>query len=376
MWTPVYSPAHVDAATDLAGSIGRVLERHQYLAGQELDRFEAAFATYCGVTHCAGVANGTDALEIALRALEVGPGDRVVVVANAGFYGSTAVRAIGAVPVYVDVDPVTLQMSPDALSGALAAGPAAVIATHLYGLLSDIERIMALATDAGVPVIEDCAQAHGASRNSRRAGGFGTIGCFSFYPTKNLGALGDAGALVTNDDSLATRIRRLRQYGWETKYDVQTAGGRNSRLDEIQAAVLIDRLPHLDRWNDERRAIAARYVDGLAGFPIACPPSVSDDYVAHLFVVQVTDRDGFRQHLAAGGVATDVHYPVADHLQHAYRTDKPIGSLPATELACDRVVTLPCYPGLSLDHIDHVISLATGYFQSSAREARSMRDSG
>ncbi len=351
---PVYSPASVDAAVDVVGSISRVIERHRYLSGPELDRFEAAFAEYCGVGYCIGVANGTDALEIALRALNVVPGDRVAVVANAGFYGSTAVRAIGAVPVYVDIDPATLQMSPAALSEVLRLRPTAVIATHLYGLLSDIEAIVAVATEGGVPVIEDCAQAHGARRDGKRAGSFATIGCFSFYPTKNLGAVGDAGGIVTNDPALAARIRRLRQYGWAAKYHVKTAGGRNSRLDEIQAAVLGDRLPHLDAWNAERRSIAARYVAGLAGLPLTCPPSLTEDYVAHLFVIQVEDRDRFREHMAARGVSTDVHYPVPDHHQLAYGPEQH-PPLAATERACERVVTLPLFPGLADADIDTVI---------------------
>jgi dTDP-4-amino-4,6-dideoxygalactose transaminase len=328
-----------------------------------LTEFEQAFADYCGVHACIGVANGTDALELALRGLGVVPGDRVALVANAGFYGSAAIRAIGAVPTYVDVDPLSLQLSLTSLESALPQRPAAIIVTHLYGLLADIESIVTEARRHGIPVVEDCAQAHGAARSGRRAGSFGTIGCFSFYPTKNLGALGDGGALVTDDEGLANRVRRLRQYGWEAKYHVQNEGGRNSRLDELQAAVLLDRLPHLDTWNAARRSVAATYADAFAGLPMTWLPWSGDDYVAHLFVVQLAEREDFRRHLAERGIATEVHYPTADHQQYAYAARSPMPALPQTERACRQVVSLPCYPGLTDSDLRRVTSAVRDYFE-------------
>jgi dTDP-4-amino-4,6-dideoxygalactose transaminase len=294
------------------------------------------------------------------------------VVANAGHYGSTAVHAIGAIPEYVDIDPVTMTMSPLALSAALegrpAEGrPAAVIVTHLYGQLAETDAIVAAASRLGIPVIEDCAQAHGATRAGTRAGAFATIGCFSFYPTKNLGAVGDGGALVTDDTAIAARLRSLRQYGWGDKYHVDRPGGRNSRLDEIQAAVLNDRLPSLDKWNRERRQIATIYRQGLGRTPLLLPSSDGEDYVAHLYVVRVADRSRFREHLAAHGIDTEVHYPVPDHRQRAYDASSSAVELPETEAACSSVVSLPCYPGIERSALTRVIAAAEAYFSSSGR---------
>src|SRR3954464_987398 len=236
---------------ELVSSARRVIERGWYVLGSEGADFEKAFAAYCGVAHAIGVANGTDGIELALRAIGVGEGDRVATVANAGFYASTAIHAIGARPLYVDVVAKTHSMNVDCLQRELAQNPVrAVIATHLYGRLADVEAIVAICKPLGIPVIEDCAQAHGASRNGKAAGSFGAAGCFSFYPTKNLGALGDGGAVTTSDATIAARLRELRQYGWDKKYQVTRSGGRNSRLDELQAALLLAKVPHLDRWKE------------------------------------------------------------------------------------------------------------------------------
>src|ERR1700752_3958771 len=256
---------------ELASAARRVVERGWYVLGSECTEFEREFARYCGSADCIGVANGTDAIELALRAVGVAPGDRVATVANAGFYSSTAIHAIGAGPVYVDVEE-THGMSLPSLREALAGqGVRAVIVTHLYGRLADVEAIVALCKPLGIPVLEDCAQSHGASRGGKIAGSFGTAGCFSFYPTKNLGALGDGGAVTTGDAAMAERLRGLRQYGWGSKYRVSRAGGRNSRLDELQAALLLAKLPHLDRWNERRRGIARRLSNEIRHPRIKCP---------------------------------------------------------------------------------------------------------
>jgi len=348
---------------DLLGPAKRVLDSHWYILGREVTEFEREFANYCGVKNCVTTANGTDALELALRALGVGPGDKVILAGNAGFYGSTAVRLVGAIPYYADIDPQTLNIAADGIREALTINPRAVIATHLYGRLADIETIIDISSQAGIPVIEDCAQAHGAFRGDRRAGSFGEIGCFSFYPTKNLGALGDGGAVVCRDESIAARLKKLRQYGWETKYVVNVPGGRNSRIDEIQAAILREKLPFLDAWNSERRAIAAKYNSAFSGLPVQCPSSLDVDYAAHLYVIQVDGREHFRGFLEDQGIATDIHYPVPDHLQPAYQSSQKKGDLPVTERACARVVSLPCFPGLGPEQVDRVIEAVRSYFE-------------
>lgn len=359
---PLFSAAAVNADLDLFIPIKRVIDRHWYVLGEEVASFEREFAQYVGVSECVSLANGTDALELAMRGLGVQKGDRVVAVANAGFYGSTAIYAVGASPLYVDIDGKTLTMSVSALAKVMELKPRAIIVTHLYGQFSDIDELVRIADDAGVPLIEDCAQSHGATHNGKQAGSFGRIACFSFYPTKNLGALGDGGAIVTNDVDLANRVRTLRQYGWSQKYQVTVAGGRNSRLDEIQAAVLREKLPHLAGWNNQRRRIAQRYNEAFASLPLERPRSIGEDYVAHLYVLRVKDRHSFREFLKARGIATDIHYPIPDHRQPAYPlTDAT--QLNITESACSSVVSLPCFPGLTEVEVERVIAAVLEYFQ-------------
>jgi dTDP-4-amino-4,6-dideoxygalactose transaminase len=315
---PMFSSLDSKFDIDLISPIKRVLERKWYILGEEVKFFEREFSVYLGVTGCVTVANGTDALAIALKSLDIQRGDKIITVANAGFYSSTAIHSIGAVPVYVDVSDASLTMASTALAKALDDKTKCVIVTHLYGQLADMDALLRLVRDAGVPLIEDCAQAHGARRDGRQAGSWGDVACFSFYPTKNLGALGDGGAVVTNNEEVAARLRTLRQYGWSTKYQVTTKGGCNSRLDEIQAAILREKLPHLNTWNAERRRIANLYNAAFESLPIISFPSIGEDYVAHLYVIRVSERDSFRDFLKNHGVASDVHYPVPDHLQLAY----------------------------------------------------------
>jgi dTDP-4-amino-4,6-dideoxygalactose transaminase len=346
---------------ELADSARRVMERGWYVLGSEGAEFESAFAAYCGVPHAVGVANGTDAIELALRAVGVDEGDGVATVANAGFYAATSIHAIGAKPLYVDVIAETHSMSVDSLKRTLARNTVrAVIATHLYGRLADIETIAAVCEPLGIPVIEDCAQAHGAARNGRVAGSFGLAGCFSFYPTKNLGALGDGGAVTTGDAAIAGRLRELRQYGWDKKYQVSRAGGRNSRLDELQAALLLAKLPHLDRWNEVRRAIARRYSNEIRHPRVKCPSDFGTDNVAHVFVVRCEDRDGFQRHLEACGVSSDIHYPIPDHMQPAYPTSS-LGELPETERLAKEIVTIPCFPEMEEEEISRVIDAVNAW---------------
>lgn len=342
--------------TALSAAIERVLRSGWFVLGPEVKAFEEEFAAYCGAAHCVSLANGTDALELALRALDIGPGKTVLTVANAGMYGTAAILATGAMPVYADILPGTLLMDVADSQRIMNSQPVdAVIVTHLYGLLADVPEIVRLAHARKIPVIEDCAQAHGAMLNERKAGSFGDIGCFSFYPTKNLGALGDGGAIVTGRADLAEKVRQLRQYGWSKKYHANLPGGRNSRLDEMQAAVLRVMLPLLDRWNERRREIAARYTAGIAHPEVAVPAIHAEEYVAHLYVIRSARRDSLKQHLAEAGIPSDIHYPVPDYAQASCRHLFAGIDKPATSQACAEVLTLPCFPEMSDDEADMVI---------------------
>lgn len=341
---------------DLGAAVDRVLRSGWFVLGPEVRAFEEEFATYCGTAHCVSLANGTDALELALRALGIGPGKTVLTVANAGMYGTAAILATGATPTYAEIHPDTLLMDVADLQRTLDRQPVdAVIVTHLYGLLADVEEIARLAHARSIPVIEDCAQAHGAARDGRKAGSFGDMGCFSFYPTKNLGALGDGGAITADRADLAETVRQLRQYGWSRKYHASLAGGCNSRLDEMQAAVLRVMLPLLDGWNARRREIAARYTRGIRHPEVAVPLLRTEEYVAHLYVIRTARRDSLKQHLAQAGIPGDIHYPVPDYAQDACRTLFGGMSMPATAQACAEVLTLPCFPEMSDSEADRVI---------------------
>jgi dTDP-4-amino-4,6-dideoxygalactose transaminase len=314
----------------------RVVESGWYILGEEVRQFEEEFAAYLGVRHAVTVGNGTDAIELALRAVGVRVGDRVITAANAGMYSSTAIRSIGAVPAYADVDESSMNTDTRCLDAAWSPEVSAVVVTHLYGRMADVESIAAWCRSRGLPMIEDCAQSHGAAISAGRAGSFGALACFSFYPTKNLGALGDGGAVVTSDPALDERLRALRQYGWGAKYDVRVTGGGNSRLDEMQAAVLRIRLETLDARNARRRDIANRYHAGLRHPAIAVPA------------------------LAERGIATDVHYPIPDHLQAAY-ADPTRAALPVTERLAGQVLTLPCFPELTDAEVDAVIDACNAW---------------
>ncbi|MBH1964355.1 MAG: DegT/DnrJ/EryC1/StrS family aminotransferase [Comamonadaceae bacterium] len=362
MNVPLFCAASAGQGLDLPALLSEVVQSQRYILGRHVQAFEEAFAAYLSVPHVIGVANGTDALEIAMRALKIGPGKRVLSVANAGFYASTAIRCLGAEPVYAEIDDATLNLSPAALAKALAEQRIdAVVVTHLYGRLADMASIVPMCREAGVPLIEDCAQAHGARYDGRLAGAWGDVSCFSFYPTKNLGALGDGGALATSDAALAERLRALRQYGWGAKYEVVHEGGRNSRLDELQAAVLVAKLPLLDAANARRRAIAVRYGAAFAHLPLQAPLADSEDDVAHLYVVRSDRRDALRAHLASRGIASDVHYPVPDHRQPVLGSTQADVQLPVTELACAQVLTLPCFFGMTDEQVEHVVSAVVSF---------------
>jgi dTDP-3-amino-2,3,6-trideoxy-4-keto-D-glucose/dTDP-3-amino-3,4,6-trideoxy-alpha-D-glucose/dTDP-2,6-dideoxy-D-kanosamine transaminase len=337
---------------EIESRLKAVLESGWYILGAEVSAFEQSFAAFCGVPHCVGVGNGTDALELALRALQIGPGDQVITVGNAGGYGTTAIRCAGADPIYVDVHSESMLMDPAGLSGGITSRTRAIIATHLYGRMADMPALMAIAEAAQIPVIEDCAQAHGAKLDGRAAGAWGQIGCFSFYPTKNLGALGDGGAVITSDGAIAERVRALRQYGWTQKYHCGAGHGRNSRLDEIQAAILSVKLPRLEGWTCRRRNISALYSELLDGAGVRLPPMPNERDAAHLYVIRTRERDRIRTALAGRGIATEAHYPVPDHRQTCDRdTASSDGELPVTEACCREVLTLPCFPEMQDEEV-------------------------
>ncbi len=344
------------------GAIKRVLDRAWLVLGPEVDSFEKSFANYIGVRHCISVANGTDAIELALRAVGVTAGLKVATVANAGMYTATAVSAIEAEPLFMDVDLETRVVTTAEVDRAIKLGAKAVVVTHLYGQAApEINEIANRCRAAGVALIEDCAQAHGARINGRQVGSFGDISCFSFYPTKNLGALGDGGAVATDNAALAENVARLRQYGWVAKYQVEVRGASNSRLDEIQAAILSVFLPQLEGWNTRRREIASQYAARITNPNIKHPPSSGADYVAHLYVIRSPKRDGLREHLRAQGVASEIHYPIPDYRQPVFGDLYASIRLPNTELLAQEILTLPCYPEMTDEDVQRVIDAVNAW---------------
>lgn len=361
---------HVSSTRSAIDSaIKRVLDRSWLVLGPEVDAFEKSFAAYVGVKHCLTVANGTDALELGLRALGVQPQDKVATVANAGMYTTTALLTIGAEPVFLDVDSETQVVSAREIDRAIQTGVKVIVTTHLYGnAIPEISEIALKCREAGIGLVEDCAQAHGACVEGRQVGSFGDIGCYSFYPTKNLGALGDGGAIVTNNGALAERISKLRQYGWTSKYKVELTGARNSRLDELQAAILSEFLPYLDRWNSRRREIAAQYSSRIAHPLLKLPCPNGEGYVAHLYVVRTEKRDLLREDLSRKGIATDIHYPIPDYRQPIFGNQFTNLRLPNTEALANEVLTLPCYPEMTDKDVDQVVSAVNSWSNSFGKE--------
>ena len=348
------SKAAIDAA------IARVLSGNAYVLGPEVKAFEAEFAAWVGVAHGVGVANGTDAVHLALRALGVGRGDEVITVSHTAVATVAAIELAGATPVFVDIDPRTYALDPRRLADALSSKTKAVVAVHIYGHPVDLESVLAVTEPCGIPVVEDCAQAHGARIGARRVGSLGRISAFSFYPTKNLGAIGDGGAVVTDDAELARKVRELREYGWHDRY-VSATTGLNSRLDELQAAILRVKLARLDEDNDLRRRIAERYREGLTGTRLSLPVESSGNrHVFHLYVVRSEGRDELLTRAREAGIGVAIHYPVPIHLQPAY-AGRLRGSdrLSETERAAKEVLSLPIYPELEDQDVDRVIAALT-----------------
>ena len=347
---------------EIERAIGDVLGRGWFILGPALEEFEQAFAQWCGAEHAVGVASGTDAISLALQAVGVSAGDEVITVANTCAPTVTAITAIGAVPVLADADPATATIDPRSVQAAITPRTAAIVPVHLYGRCAEMPAILEIARRHGLAVVEDAAQAHGARIEGRPAGTLADAAAFSFYPTKNLGAVGDAGAVTTNDANVADRVRAARNYGYRER-DNALVAGRNSRLDEMQAAVLSVRLRRLTQENARRRVLAERYLEALADCkrirrPVQAP---GHEPAWHLFVVRTADRDGLREHLASQGVQTLVHYPRAIHRQPAFaELDRP-GQLEVSERLCDEVLSLPLHPGLSDSDQALVIEALAGY---------------
>ncbi|HYE14460.1 MAG TPA: DegT/DnrJ/EryC1/StrS family aminotransferase [Pyrinomonadaceae bacterium] len=353
--------------SEIDEAIRRVLDSSAFILGPEVEAFESAFADYVGAEFCAGVANGTAAVQLAVTACGVGPGDEVIVPANTFFATAEAVSTAGATPVFVDCDPATSNIAPEKIEAAVTPRTRAVIPVHLYGQPADLDPIFEIAARHGLSVIEDAAQAHGAEYKGRRVGALGRAGCFSFYPGKNLGAYGEGGAVTTNDPEVARRVRLLRDHGSERKYRHDVVG-YNFRLEGMQGAVLRVKLKHLDAWNELRRAHAARYREllaapareGLIELPAEAPYA---RHVYHLFVVRADARDRLQQHLAAEGVQTGIHYPVPVHLQPAYASlGRREGDFPESERQARRALSLPMFAELTDEQLARVAEAVHNFY--------------
>ena len=333
---------------EIDDAISRVLRASDFILGGELDLFEAEFAAFCEAKHCVGVDSGLSALELTLRALDIGPGEEVITAANTFIATALAISNAGAVPVLAEVDPETSNIDPDAVRSVITRKTRAIIPVHLYGRPADMDRIGEIAAQYGLALVEDGCQAHGARYNGKRVGSFGNAAAFSFYPGKNLGACGDGGAVVTGDYALAERLRLMRNYGQKKKY-VHMEKGFNRRLDTLQAAILRVKLRHLDEWNSQRRQHARRYAELLSDASVVLPQQGSDEeLVWHLYVVRSLQRDALKAHLESRGVMTGLHYPTPIHLQSAYSdAGYRKGDFPVCERLAQEILSLPMYPELT-----------------------------
>jgi len=339
--------------TEIDAAIAATLDGNRYILGPQTQAFEQEFAAYLGVRYASGVGSGTEALHVAIRACDIGAGDEVITVSHTAVATVAAIELAGATPVLVDIDPVTYTIDPNKIAAAITPRTKAIIPVHLYGAAAHLNPIVDLARRHNLKVIEDCAQAHGtryASRD-RVVGSYGDVACFSFYPTKNLGAIGDGGLVATNDPAIAGNLNLLRQYGWRERYISEVAGW-NTRLDELQAAILRVKLRHLDEDNDRRRSLAAIYDEQLAGVATLPIEPANTRHVYHLYVIRHPQRDALMQFLSERGIGTAIHYPVPIHLQPAYRGRLgDVGSLPETERAAQEILSLPMYPELSAEDV-------------------------
>jgi dTDP-4-amino-4,6-dideoxygalactose transaminase len=344
--------------SEVLKALEEICESTSFAQGPATSEFEAKFAAYSGVDHCVSLNSGTSALHLALRCLDIGPGDEVITVSMSFIATAWAITYVGATPVFVDIDPLRRTLNPDNLEAAITPRTKAIIPVHLYGMPAEMDRIMAIADRHGIPVIEDAAQAHGAKYRNKRVGQFGQIACFSFYPGKNLGAYGEGGALITNDSSIAHRARSLRDHAQSQKY-LHDEIGYNYRMDSFQGAVLSIKLKHLDEWNTVRIDRARQYTELLKNSSYKLPAYMSDsECVWHCYVIETPERDRVRSALQDVGIQSAIHYPVPIHLQKAYtHLDYRLGDLPATEALCEHCLSLPIYPELSRGKMSRVASV-------------------
>ncbi|MDD3028025.1 MAG: DegT/DnrJ/EryC1/StrS family aminotransferase [Erysipelotrichaceae bacterium] len=351
-----FLPLEKELDQELKGAFERVFARSWYIEGQELQAFEASFAKYCNTKYCVGTGNGLDALMLALKAMGIGAGDEVIVPSNTYIATALAVTYVGATPVFVEPDIATFNIDPAAIEAKITTRTKAIMPVHLYGQPCDMDPIMAIANKHDLKVVEDCAQAHGATYKGKVVGSFSDAAGFSFYPGKNLGALGDAGAVVTNDQDLAAKIRALGNYGSDYKYH-HIYKGHNSRLDEIQAAFLSAKLPHLEKVNENRRHIASRYLSEITNELIRLPFVIADvEPVWHVFAIRCDHRDELAKYLQDNGISTNKHYPIAIHMQECYK-DLNIapGSLPIAETISATQLSIPMYYGMTEQQVSYVI---------------------
>jgi dTDP-4-amino-4,6-dideoxygalactose transaminase len=358
---PFGSPAPREDLAVVRAAIDRAVNSGWYVLGPEVEAFEAEFAAACGAKHAVGVGTGTDAIALTLRALGIGPGDEVITTPLSAAYSALAIMIAGARPVFADVDPERLTLDPAAVERAVTTRTRAILPVHLYGQPADMDALMALAARHRLAVVEDACQAHLATCRGRHIGTIGVAGAFSFYPTKNLGALGDGGAVVTNDDALAARLKRLRNGGQTDRYH-HAEFGINSRLDELQAAVLRARLPFLLEWTARRRRLAALYRLNLSSASVRVPRELDPGHVYHLFVVRTGQRARLQQHLAGDGIETLVHYPVPIPRQPALASQHP-ADCPEGNRACDDVLSLPLHPGLSAADVETVAASVRAFHE-------------
>ncbi|MGQ9647382.1 MAG: DegT/DnrJ/EryC1/StrS family aminotransferase [Thermodesulfobacteriota bacterium] len=340
---------------EIDSAIARVMESGRYILGQEVAAFEEEFAAYIGVRFGIGVSSGTDALHLALRACGIREGDEIITVSHTAVGTVVGIELCRAKPVFVDIDPFTFVIDPDQIERAITSRTRAIIPVHLYGHVADMKSILSIARVHQLYVIEDCAQSHGAAWGDKKSGAIGDIAAFSFYPTKNLGAFGDGGMVLTNNPELAERVRLLREYGWRQRY-VSEISGLNSRLDELQAAVLRVKLKYLEQWNEDRRRKASIYTKLLESAEIVCPIEREPvRHVYHLYVIRTKKRDSLQAFLKEHGVGTLIHYPTPIHLQNAYKKlGYHKGDLPVTEKCAEEVLSLPFYPELTTEEMKQV----------------------
>ena len=359
-------PQYATIEPEVRAAIDGVFRRGSFILGPEVAAFEQEFAAYLGVRHAIGVASGTDALHLALRACGIGPGDEVITVTNTAVATVAAIELAGARPVFVDIDPSTFNLNPRLVEAAITPQTKALLPVHLYGQPADLGPLLDIARRRGLRIIEDACQAHGATYHGNKVGTIGDIGCFSFYPTKNLGGYGDGGMVTTNDDALAERLKLLRTYGWAER-DRSVLRGMNSRLDEVQAAVLRVKLRHLDGWNQQRRDMAAHYTELLGGVRGITAPAEAPNgcHVYHLYVARAQEREHLRQYLTEQDIGTLVHYPIPIHRQQAYLDlGYAAGSLPRAERAAQEILSLPLYPLMDMNQVDLVCRAIRQFYKA------------